>query len=55
MEYYYKMQLEQVKQTGQIPADIQQAVMAMGQQEQQMQMQASQEQAQGPAPDQMAG
>ena len=52
MEYYYKMQLEQVKQTGQIPADIQQSVMAMGQQEQQMQMQSGQEQA---APGQMGG
>ena len=52
MEYYYKMQLEQVKQTGQIPANIQQSVMAMGQQEQQMQMQSGQEQA---APGQMGG
>lgn len=40
MEYYYKMQLEQVKQTGQIPGDIQQAVMSYQQPPaQQMQMQ----------------
>jgi hypothetical protein len=53
LEYYYKMQLEKVKQTGQIPADIEMAVQQMQQPPQEQQAQTEQApQQEAPAPEQ---